>query len=172
MREMARAMREQANATTQILRHMQEETDHRPPARPNEADACRGWAEFQNARPPTFRGEFNQILAEGCEGVEKYKQKVSFNNKRPMNFSKGGNNKGKKPMLGATHSIINSKCVKELKLLVTTLPSDLAISTPTGECVVTSLICLNCPIIMEHRSFDVDLICMNLTGINVILGMN
>ncbi|KAF7802068.1 hypothetical protein G2W53_041179 [Senna tora] len=32
------------------------------------------------------------------EGAEKYKQKVSFNNKRPMNFSKSGNSNGKKPM--------------------------------------------------------------------------
>ncbi|KAF7801134.1 Transposon Ty3-I Gag-Pol polyprotein [Senna tora] len=58
-------MREQTNATTKILRHMQEERDHRPPARPNEADTCRGWVEFQNARPSTFRGEFNPVLAEG-----------------------------------------------------------------------------------------------------------
>ncbi|KAF7841741.1 Retrotransposable element Tf2 [Senna tora] len=64
---------------------------------------------------------------------------------------------------GATHSIINSECVKKLILLVATLPFDLAISTPTGECVVTSLICLNCLIIVENRSFNVDLICMNLT---------
>ncbi|KAF7832092.1 Retrotransposable element Tf2 [Senna tora] len=43
----------------------------------------------------------------------------------------------------ATHSIINSKCVKELNFVVTTLPFNLSISSPKGEFVVTSLVCLN-----------------------------
>ncbi|KAF7807646.1 Transposon Ty3-I Gag-Pol polyprotein [Senna tora] len=45
-----------------------------------------------------------------------------------------------KKQTSATHSIINSKCVKELNLSVTTLPVNLSISTPTGECVVTYLV--------------------------------
>ncbi|KAF7823810.1 Transposon Ty3-G Gag-Pol polyprotein [Senna tora] len=41
-----------------------------------------------------------------------------------------------------------------------------------GECVVTSLACLNCPIVVGNRHFEIDLICLNLSGIDIILGMN
>ncbi|KAF7800708.1 Transposon Ty3-I Gag-Pol polyprotein [Senna tora] len=41
-----------------------------------------------------------------------------------------------------------------------------------GECVVTSLACLNCPIVVDNRCFEIDLIRLNLSGIDVILGMN
>ncbi|KAF7826758.1 putative TIR-NBS-LRR resistance protein [Senna tora] len=85
---MAQAMRGQANPTTQILRHMQEERDHRPPARPNEADACRGWAEFQNARPPIFKGEFNPVLAEGwLKELEKIFKVLKCTEEQKVEFS-------------------------------------------------------------------------------------
>ncbi|KAF7807637.1 RNA-directed DNA polymerase isogeny [Senna tora] len=51
-----------------------------------------------------------RIVALNIEGAEKYKQKVSFINKRLMNFSKGGSNKGKKPMWGNNAPNPCSKC--------------------------------------------------------------
>ncbi|KAF7826370.1 uncharacterized protein G2W53_017534 [Senna tora] len=41
-----------------------------------------------------------RIVASNLEGADKDKQKVNFSNKRPINFSNGGNSKDKKPMLG------------------------------------------------------------------------
>ena len=73
---------------------------------------------------------------------------------------------------GATHSFISELCVGMLDLPISELPYELLVSTPTGDKVLTSTICLNCPIIFYHYTSTVDLICMPMTGIDVILGMN
>ena len=73
---------------------------------------------------------------------------------------------------GATHSFISHDCVRKLRLPVSSLNYDLVISTPTDTSVVTSKACLNCLISIEDREFLVDLICLPLTQLNVILGMD
>ncbi|XP_040868867.1 uncharacterized protein [Glycine max] len=72
---------------------------------------------------------------------------------------------------GATHSFISHACVERLGLCTTKLPYDIVVSTSTNEPVITSRMCLKCPIIVEGRSFMANLICLTLAHLDVILGM-
>ena len=45
-------------------------------------------------------------------------------------------------------------------------------STPTGSKLITSAVCLDCPICIDHHIFIVDLICLPTFGPNIILRMN
>ncbi|XP_058741477.1 uncharacterized protein LOC131613856 [Vicia villosa] len=73
---------------------------------------------------------------------------------------------------GATHSFISVDCVKRLGLVPSTLDRKMTIETPSICSVVTSLACLNCPLTIFDRDFRVDLICLPLSNLDVILGMN
>ncbi|XP_058741476.1 uncharacterized protein LOC131613855 [Vicia villosa] len=73
---------------------------------------------------------------------------------------------------GATHSFISVDCVKRLGLVPSTLDRNMTIETPSIGSVVTSLACLNCPLTIFDRDFGVDLICLPLSNLDVILGMN
>ena len=53
-----------------------------------------------------------------------------------------------------------------------TLDRKMTIETPSIGSVVTSLACLNCPLTIFDRDFGVDLICLPLSNLDVILGMN
>ena len=72
----------------------------------------------------------------------------------------------------ATHSFISIDCVKKLNLSLSSLPSDLLISTPIGEKVSTSQDCLNCSILVKRKPFVIDLVCLPLTSIDIIIGMD
>jgi hypothetical protein len=48
----------------------------------------------------------------------------------------------------------------------------MVVETPTKGSVTTSLVCLKCPLSMFGRDFAVDLVCLPLSGIYAILGMN
>ncbi|XP_027343048.1 uncharacterized protein LOC113855616 [Abrus precatorius] len=69
---------------------------------------------------------------------------------------------------GATHSFISADCVKSLNLYVTELSCNVIVTTPTGKLVVTSWVCLGCAIMVHGREFEVDLICLPLSQLNVI----
>jgi len=73
---------------------------------------------------------------------------------------------------GATHSFISCSCVEKLKLYVSSLNKDLVVETPASGSVLTSNMCLNCPVEIPSRKFFIDLICLPLSQIHVILGMN
>ncbi|XP_058762909.1 uncharacterized protein LOC131636300 [Vicia villosa] len=73
---------------------------------------------------------------------------------------------------GATHSFISVDCVKRLGLVPSTLDRRMTIETPSIGSVVTSLACLNCPLTIFDRDFGVDLICLPISNLDVILGMN
>ena len=73
---------------------------------------------------------------------------------------------------GVTHSFISVDCVKRLGLVPSTLNQRMTIETPSIGSVVTSLACLNCPLTIFDRDFGVDLICLPLSNLDVILGMN
>ncbi|XP_027348076.1 uncharacterized protein LOC113871635 [Abrus precatorius] len=73
---------------------------------------------------------------------------------------------------GATHSFISVDCVKSLNLYVTELPCNVVVTTLTGKPVVTSRVCLGCAMMVHGREFEVDLICLPLSQLNVILGMD
>ena len=61
---------------------------------------------------------------------------------------------------GATHSFISYLCVGKLKLFVSSLNKDLVVETPTSASVLTSNVCLNCPVEIFGRTFVIDLICL------------
>ncbi|KAF7800950.1 uncharacterized protein G2W53_044554 [Senna tora] len=57
-------MKQQADAADRMLQHNQGETGDRPQEHRARDGDYHGWAEFQKAKPQTFRGEFNPTLAE------------------------------------------------------------------------------------------------------------
>ncbi|KAL5159033.1 hypothetical protein HKD37_15G043397 [Glycine soja] len=61
---------------------------------------------------------------------------------------------------------------RKLKLSVFSLNKDLVVETPTSGSVLTSDVCLNCPMEISGRTFLIDLICLPLSQIDVILGMD
>ncbi|XP_027362449.1 uncharacterized protein LOC113870051 [Abrus precatorius] len=73
---------------------------------------------------------------------------------------------------GATHSFIFVNCMKSLNLYVPELPCNVVVTTPTGKPVVTSWVCLGCAMMVHGREFEVDLIFLPLSQLDVILGMN
>ncbi|KAE9604435.1 putative aspartic peptidase domain-containing protein [Lupinus albus] len=64
---------------------------------------------------------------------------------------------------GATHSFVSNDCVDRLKLQTESLPFDLVVSTPTDVPVVVSTVVSRCPVVVNGRTFTVDLICLPLT---------
>jgi len=46
------------------------------------------------------------------------------------------------------------------------------VSTPTNVSVITSLVCTNCRISIGNRNFYVNLICLPLSHLDIVLGMN
>ncbi|KAF1892045.1 hypothetical protein Lal_00036398 [Lupinus albus] len=73
---------------------------------------------------------------------------------------------------GVTHSFISCECVKQLSLQIDVLPFHLIVSTPTNALVVVSTFCHKCSVVVYDRTFLVDLICLPLSQIDVILGMD
>ena len=55
---------------------------------------------------------------------------------------------------------------------MSSLNVELVVTTPTGVSVLTSHVCLKCPVEISGRIFIVDLICLPLDQIDVILGMD
>jgi len=55
---------------------------------------------------------------------------------------------------------------------VSSLNKNLIVETPTSGSVLTSNVCLSCPMEISGRTFVVDLICLPLSQIDVFLGMN
>ncbi|XP_025981880.1 uncharacterized protein LOC114389836 [Glycine soja] len=60
----------------------------------------------------------------------------------------------------------------KLKLSVSSLNKDLVVKTPTSGSVLTSNVCLNCPVEISGRTFVIDMVCLPLSQIDVILGMD
>nr|KYP34338.1 hypothetical protein KK1_044729 [Cajanus cajan] len=73
---------------------------------------------------------------------------------------------------GATHSFISHACVSKLKLPISSLSFELIVETPTSGSVSTSDVCLKCPLSNDGRTFMVDLICLPLSQLDFILGMD
>ena len=53
---------------------------------------------------------------------------------------------------GATHSFISYSCVTTLQLLISELPYDLLVSTPTNKTIRTSQVCMNLPLQIEGKT--------------------
>lgn len=74
--------------------------------------------------------------------------------------------------IGATHSIISTDCVKRLGIVVSAMNDNMAIDTPTNRPVTSYLVCFNCLLTIYGREFGIDLVCLPLSQLHVILGMN
>ncbi|CAJ2654288.1 unnamed protein product [Trifolium pratense] len=72
----------------------------------------------------------------------------------------------------ATHSFISLNCVKRLNLATTIMSGCMAIETPASDFVITKLVCVNCPVTAFGKDFGMDLVCIPLSNIDVIFGMN
>ncbi|KAF1874104.1 hypothetical protein Lal_00041548 [Lupinus albus] len=70
---------------------------------------------------------------------------------------------------GATHSFICIECVNRLK---ESLPYDFVVSTPTGVLVVVSTVVSRCPVVVNGRTFTVDLIYLTLSQLDLFMGMD
>jgi hypothetical protein len=73
---------------------------------------------------------------------------------------------------GATHCFIAADRASKLGLVMSCMNGEMVVETPAKGSVTTSLVCLKCPLSMFRRDFEVDLVCLPLSGMDVILGMN
>ncbi|GAU48377.1 hypothetical protein TSUD_405390 [Trifolium subterraneum] len=73
---------------------------------------------------------------------------------------------------GATHCFISMDCMKRLNIPVYEMSGCMNIETPASGSVITRLVCRNCPVSVFGRHFGMDLVCIPLSGIDVIFGMN
>ncbi|GAU25039.1 hypothetical protein TSUD_155130 [Trifolium subterraneum] len=73
---------------------------------------------------------------------------------------------------GATHSFISMDCMKRLNIPVFEMSGCMNIETPASGSVITRLVCHNCHVSVFGRHFGMYLVCIPLSGIDVIFGMN
>jgi len=74
--------------------------------------------------------------------------------------------------IGATHCFIAIDCAAKLNLAMSNMNGEMVIETPAKGSVTTSLVCLRCLVSMFGRDFEIDLVCLPLSGMDVILDMN
>ncbi|XP_027368251.1 uncharacterized protein LOC113874222 [Abrus precatorius] len=72
----------------------------------------------------------------------------------------------------ATNLFVFADYVKCLGLHVTELSCNVVVATPTSKLVVTSWVCLGYSIMVHDRKFEVDLICLPLSQLDVIFEMD
>ncbi|XP_058764750.1 uncharacterized protein LOC131638219 [Vicia villosa] len=77
---------------------------------------------------------------------------------------------------GKVFALVGAQPTKEdrlkLELVSSTLNRGMVIDTPSIGSVTTSLVCLNCSLTIFGKGFGVDLICLPLSNLDIILGMN
>lgn len=71
-----------------------------------------------------------------------------------------------------THSFISCDYVKILNLVVSTMNGSMVINTPANGSVSPSLVCSNFLLTIYGKNFDIDLVCIPLSQLDVIMGMN
>nr|KYP33909.1 hypothetical protein KK1_045192 [Cajanus cajan] len=74
--------------------------------------------------------------------------------------------------LGATHSFISNDCVQHLQLSVSSLETSLIVSTLTNKSIIANKVYLDCPLFINDRKILVNLVCLSLSQLDVILGMD
>ncbi|XP_050909666.1 uncharacterized protein LOC127123498 [Lathyrus oleraceus] len=73
---------------------------------------------------------------------------------------------------GAMHSFISADYVKRLNLEVSYMNGRMVIDTPANGSVTTTMICLHCHVTIYGRDFKINLVCLPLSQLDIILGMN
>ncbi|XP_050876840.1 uncharacterized protein LOC127080566 [Lathyrus oleraceus] len=74
--------------------------------------------------------------------------------------------------IGTTHYFISLDCAKRLNLELSVMCGSMVIDTPAMGSVTTSSVCLKCPLNICDKDFEVDLVCLPLSQLDVILGMD
>ena len=69
---------------------------------------------------------------------------------------------------GATHCFIPLDCVSALSLDMSDMNGEMVVENPAKGSVTTSLVCLKCPLSMFGRDFEMDLVCLPLSGVVVL----
>ncbi|XP_050890552.1 uncharacterized protein LOC127095958 [Lathyrus oleraceus] len=73
--------------------------------------------------------------------------------------------------MGATYSFISLDCAKRLDLKLSYMVGSMVIDTSTNGPVTTSLVCLKFPLTIYGKSFVMDLVYLQLSQLDVILGI-
>lgn len=73
---------------------------------------------------------------------------------------------------GDTHSFIYVDCLKRFNLEVSSMNGRMVIDTSNNGSVTTMIICLRCLMTVYGMDFIIDLVCLPLSRLNIILGMN
>ena len=71
---------------------------------------------------------------------------------------------------GSMHFFVSVSFVGLLDMHVTTMDFDLIVATPMGDSVVASKMLKNCPVMIDYQEMLVDLVLLDLQGLDVILG--
>ncbi|XP_050914957.1 uncharacterized protein LOC127129891 [Lathyrus oleraceus] len=71
-----------------------------------------------------------------------------------------------------THYFISLDYTKRLNLELSVMCGSMVIDTPTMGSVATSSVCLKCPLNICDKDLEVDLVCLPLSQLDVILGMD
>ncbi|XP_058759506.1 uncharacterized protein LOC131632797 [Vicia villosa] len=71
-----------------------------------------------------------------------------------------------------THCFIAADCVERLNLTLFAMNGEMVVDLLAKGSVTTSLVRLKCPLSIFDRDFGVDLVCLPLSGLDVVLSMN
>ncbi|XP_050908915.1 uncharacterized protein LOC127122658 [Lathyrus oleraceus] len=74
--------------------------------------------------------------------------------------------------IGAMHSFISLDCAKRLNLELSIMRGSMVIDTSAMGSVTTLSVCLKCPLNIYDKDFEVDLVCLPLSQLDIILGMD
>ncbi|XP_052875919.1 uncharacterized protein LOC128281838 [Gossypium arboreum] len=73
---------------------------------------------------------------------------------------------------GSSHSYINSNLVELRKLKSEMSRVSIEVSSPLGQTVLVNQVCLRCPLIIQNKTFLVNLLIMPFGDFDIILGMD
>ena len=73
---------------------------------------------------------------------------------------------------GATHSFVASQFVKRNKIINTSGDMEWHVSTPMGKTMITTEMCKSCKLEIGGRTLLANLIILEMSGYDVILGMD
>ena len=74
--------------------------------------------------------------------------------------------------LATSQFFVSRDCMSALQLPISELPYDLLVSTFTNKPIKTNHVCMNVSLRIGGRTFTANLICLPLSGLDIILGMD
>jgi hypothetical protein len=73
---------------------------------------------------------------------------------------------------GATHSFVSYSFSRDCNLMSEWLDVDLAVATPVGKTVICTSVVRNCPISTQGHVMPANLVIFEMSGFDMILGMD